>query len=160
MGPLPYPAVSGIQGEARASIAAAPGACMAVLVGFEAYPEWYPSVQEVSITERDPERGVFAVEAFTRLPVKTVSYRLRYTVEGTRSLRGEYLGGDLKSLAVNWRLEAAPEGPTEATLSLKGEVGWVLDRLLAPVRDAVRRELIDDAVAALKRRVEEAPAEG
>ena len=29
-----------------------------------------------------------------------------------------------------------------------------LDRLLAPVRDAARRELIDDAVAALRRRVE------
>ncbi len=146
--------MSGIHGEARASIAATPEACLAVLVGFEAYPEWYPNVEEVSVTERDPERGVFVVEAFTRLPVKTLSYRLRYTVEGPSGLRGEYLGGDLNSLALHWRLEPLPEGSTDVTLSLRGEVGWVLDRLLAPVRDAVRRELIDDAVAALKLRVE------
>lgn len=51
--------MSGIQGEARVSVAAMPEACLAVLVGFEAYPEWYPNVEEVSVSERDPERGVF-----------------------------------------------------------------------------------------------------
>ncbi len=101
-----------------------------------------------------PSAASFVVEALTRLPVKTLSYRLRYTVEGTSGLRGEYLGGDLNSLALHWRLEPLPAGSTEVSLSLRGEVGWVLDRLLAPVRDAVRRELIDEAVAALKLRVE------
>jgi len=150
--------MGGIQGQAQATIAAPPAACVAVLTDFAAYPEWYPFVEEVAVTDSDPERGTSVVEALTRLPVKTIRYQLRYTVEGTTGLRGEYLAGDLKSLSVNWRLELASAGSTDVTLSVKGEVGWVLDRLLTPVRDAVRRELVDDAVAALKRRTEEAPS--
>jgi len=146
--------VGGIHGEARTSIAAPPEACLAELLRFEAYPEWYPFVDEIAVLERDERAHTFTVRAATRLPIKTFTYRLRYIVEGSGALRADYLGGDLKSLTLRWELDPGPENSTEATLALDGEVGWALDRLLAPVRDAARRELIDDAVAALGRRVE------
>lgn len=152
-------AMGGVQGEAHATIAAPPAACVAALTDFAAYPEWYPFVEEIAVGERDPQDGTTVVEALTRLPVKTIRYTLRYHVEGDSRVWADYLRGDFKALSLDWRLAPGPGGATitEATLALRGEVGWVLDRLLAPVRDAARRELIDDAVAALKRRVESAP---
>lgn len=147
--------MGGIEGEAETRIAAAPAECLAILVDFERYPEWYPLVDEVKVLERDRAGRGEVVEAATRLPIKRISYRLRYRHEPPNRLSAEYVSGDLKQLRTEWRLEAAPGGATSARFMLAGEVGWALDRLLTPVRAAVRRELIDDAVAALRQRAEE-----
>jgi ribosome-associated toxin RatA of RatAB toxin-antitoxin module len=147
--------VSGISGQAESVVDATVPACAAVLLDFERYPEWYPFVDELRVLEGDASAGGVVIEASARLAVRSVRYRLRYRYdEPAGRLWAEYLGGDLKRLETEWRLAERPGGSTQAQLSLKGEVNWVLDRLLAPVRDAARREMIDDAVAALKRRVE------
>jgi ribosome-associated toxin RatA of RatAB toxin-antitoxin module len=147
--------VGGLEGRASADISASPGACLATLLDVGRYPEWYPLVEEVRVLERDADGRGISVEAATHVAVKTIRYRVHYRADDAGGLRGNYLGGDLKSLEVHWRLDPLGDDRTQAELELRGTVGLVLDRLMAPFRAAIRRELVDDAVSALARRVEE-----
>lgn len=145
--------MGGIRGEATQEIGASAQACFDALVAIETYPEWYPLTDEVEVRERDAAGRPAVVEAVTDARVRRVRYVLRYAYEPPGRISASYVEGDFKDLRLTWTLEALAPERTRATLALAGEVSWVLDRLIAPVRDKVRRELIDDAVAALGRRV-------
>lgn len=146
--------VGGIRGEATQEIGAGAQACFDALAAIEAYPEWYPLTDEVEVRERDAAGRPAVVEAVTDARVRRVRYVLRYSYDPPGRISASYVEGDFKDLQLAWTLEALGLERTRATLALAGEVSWVLDRLIAPIRDKVRRELIDDAVAALKARVE------
>jgi ribosome-associated toxin RatA of RatAB toxin-antitoxin module len=124
-----------------------------VLEDFERYPEWQELIDEVQVIERDAEGRGTVVEAVTKLAVKTFRYRLVYE-RGAGRMRARRISGDFKHIELEWQMEAAPEGGSIVTYALKGEGSWALDRLLAPVRAAASRELVDDVVAGLKTRAE------
>lgn len=137
-------------------MAADPAACVAVLEDFERYPEWQELLDEVEVIERDSEGRGTMVEAVTRLAVKTFRYRLVYE-RGAGRMRARRIGGDFKHIELEWQIEAGPDGGSTVSYAFRGEAGWALDRLLAPVREAARREMIDDVVAGLKTRSEGRP---
>lgn len=145
--------MAGIEGQAEAHVAADPAACVAVLEDFERYPEWQELIDAVEVIERDAEGRATVVEAVTRLAVKTFRYRLVYE-RGAGRMRARRIGGDFKHIELEWRMEATADGGSTVSYAFKGEASWALDRLLSPVRDAARREMIDDVVANLKRRAE------
>lgn len=145
--------MAAIEGSAQALIDASPAACLAVLEDFERYPEWQELIDETRVVQRDAEGRATEVEAVTRLAVKTFRYRLAYERAGGR-LAAHRVSGDFKRIELEWRVEEAPGGGSAVSYTLAGDAGWALDRLLAPVRDAAGREMIDDVVAGLKARVE------
>jgi ribosome-associated toxin RatA of RatAB toxin-antitoxin module len=145
--------VAGIEGRAEAHIAADPADCLAVLEDFERYPEWQELIDEVEVIERDSKGRATVVEAVTKLAVKTFRYRLAYERASGR-MRARRISGDFKHIELEWRIDSAPIGGSVVSYEFRGEASWALDRLLAPVRDAARREMIDDVVANLKARVE------
>lgn len=145
--------MAGIAGRAEAHVAADPAAGVAVLEDFERYSEWQELIDEVEVVERDSDGRGTVIEAVTRLAVKTFRYRLVYE-RGAGRMRARRISGDFKHIELEWRIDAGPDGGSTVSYTFKGEAGWALDRLLAPVRDAARREMIDDVVANLKKRVE------
>ncbi len=145
--------MAGSEGQAEAQVAADPAACVAVLEDFERYPDWQELIDEVEVIERDSDGRGTVIEAVTRLAVKTFRYRLVYEHAPGR-MRARRIGGDFKHVELEWRIDAGPDGGSHVSYAFKGEASWALDRLLAPVRDAARREMVDDVVANLKERVE------
>jgi ribosome-associated toxin RatA of RatAB toxin-antitoxin module len=145
--------VSGIEGRAEAKVAADPARCLAVLEDFERYPEWQELIDDVEVIERDSEGRGTVVEAVTKLAVKTFRYRLVYE-RGSGRMRARRIGGDFKHIELEWKIDPEPRGGSTVSYEFRGEASWALDRLLAPVRDAARREMVDDVVANLKKRAE------
>lgn len=141
-----------LYGEARqAEIDATPEACYAALVDFERVPEWQGSVRSARVLERD-ERGRGSVVEFeVDAKVRTVRYRLRQIHEPPHRLASEYLGGDFRAFAGEWRFERLPDGRTRAHLELAIDPGRFVPR---PIRALISEAVMARAVADLKVHVE------
>jgi ribosome-associated toxin RatA of RatAB toxin-antitoxin module len=141
-------------GECRSlEIGASPQACFDALTDFEHLADWQPAVRSAKVLERDAEgRGaVVAYEVDAR--VKVVRYRLRQVYDEPRLVGSEYLGGDFRDFAGEWRFEPLGRGRTRAELDLRIDPGrFVPGPLRAVIADAVMRRSLDD----LKRHVESA----
>jgi ribosome-associated toxin RatA of RatAB toxin-antitoxin module len=136
-----------------AEIDASPQACFDALTDYERLPEWQGAVKRAQILERDDEgRGaIVAYEVDARF--KTVRYRLRQVYDEPRRLASEYLGGDFRDFAGEWRFEPRDDGGTHAELELRIDPGrFVPGPLRSAIADAVMRRALRD----LKRHVERA----
>jgi Polyketide cyclase / dehydrase and lipid transport len=136
------------------SIAAAPGAIMAVIADFEAYPEWAKSVKEIEVLEPgvDDRAGLvrFRIDAGV---VKDV-YELRYHWDGDRSVVWDLVSGQMQK-AQHGSYNLNPVGPegnlTEVTYSLSVELAIPMLGLL---KRKAERVVMDTALKELKKRVE------
>jgi ribosome-associated toxin RatA of RatAB toxin-antitoxin module len=138
-------------GECHAAeIDASPQACFDALTDYERLPEWQGAVKEARILERDEQgRGsVVAYEVDARF--KTVRYRLRQVYDEPSRLASEYLGGDFRDFAGEWRFEPR-DGGTHAELDLRIDPGRLVPGpLRSVITDAVMRRALRD----LKRHLE------
>jgi ribosome-associated toxin RatA of RatAB toxin-antitoxin module len=141
-------------GDCRtADIGASPQACFDALTDYERLPEWQGAVCAARVLERDERGRGTVVEYEIDARVKHVRYRLRQVYDEPRRLGSEYLGGDFRDFAGEWRFEPRSGGRTHAELDLRIDPGrFVPGPLRAVIADAVMRR----ALADLKRHVERA----
>ena len=139
-------------GECHAAdIDASPQACFDALTDYERLPEWQGAVKEARILERDEQgRGsVVAYEVDAR--IKTVRYRLRQVYDEPGRLASEYLGGDFRDFAGEWRFEPRRDGGTHAELDLRIDPGRLVP---GPLRSAIADAVMRRALRDLKRHLE------
>jgi ribosome-associated toxin RatA of RatAB toxin-antitoxin module len=135
-------------GDCRtAEIDASPQACFDALTDYERLPEWQGAVREARVLERDEAGRGSVVEYVVDARVKTVRYRLRQIYEEPARLASEYLGGDFRDFAGEWRFGASGGG-THAELELRIDPGrFVPGPLRAAIADAVMRRALRDLKA-------------
>ena len=132
-------------------ILASPQACFDALTDYERLPEWQDAVRSVRVLERDERGRGTVVEYEVDARVKRVHYRLRQIYDEPRRLGSEYLGGDFRDFAGEWRFEARDGGGTHVELDLRIDPGRMVPRVLrGAIADAVMRSALRD----LKRRLE------
>lgn len=131
-------------------IAASPQACFAALTDYERLPEWQGAVRDARVLERDDQGRGAVVEYLVDARFKTVSYRLRQIYDEPRRLASEYLGGDFRDFAGEWRFEAMGAG-TRAELDLRIDPGRLVP---GPVRSAIADAVMRRALRDLKRHLE------
>lgn len=141
------------RGERTVRIAAPARACFEALLDFESYPEWQDSVRETRILERDPEGRGSLVETVVDARVKTVRYVLRYAYEPFTRISWDYVEGDVRSVAGDYRF-AEHDGATDATYSLAVDIGGLGRFVPGEVKRRAAEHLMRTAVADLKARVE------
>jgi ribosome-associated toxin RatA of RatAB toxin-antitoxin module len=140
-------------GDCRtAEIDAGPQACFDALTDYERLPEWQGTVKQARILERDEQgRGsIVAYEVDARF--KTVRYRLRHLYEEPRRVASEYLGGDFRDFAGEWRFERRDDGGTHAELDLRIDPGrFIPGPVRAAIADAVMRRALRDLTRHVER---------
>jgi ribosome-associated toxin RatA of RatAB toxin-antitoxin module len=132
-------------GECRtAEIAADPQACFDALTDFEHLPDWQGAVRDVEVLERDEQGRGSVVEFEVDAKVRRVRYRLRQRYEEPHRIASEYLGGDFRDFAGEWRFLPSPTG-TRVELDLRIDPGrFVPGPVRGLIADAVMRRALDD----------------
>jgi ribosome-associated toxin RatA of RatAB toxin-antitoxin module len=138
-------------GECRVEeIRASPQACFDALTDFERLPEWQGAVRSVRVLERDAQGRGSVVEFEVDAKLKRVRYRLRQVYDEPHRVGSEYLEGDFRDLSGEWRFIATDAG-TRAELDLRIDPGRLVP---GPVRAAISRAVMGQALADLKRHLE------
>ena len=141
-------------GDCRtAEIAATPQACFDALTDYERLPEWQKTVRSVEVLERDDQGRGSVVEYCVDAGVKRVRYTLRQVYDEPHRLGSEYLEGDFKGFAGEWRFIALDGDRTRAELEVRIDPGRFLPRF---VRNALSDAVMRRALSDLKRHVEAA----
>jgi ribosome-associated toxin RatA of RatAB toxin-antitoxin module len=138
--------------EGSAEIDATPAEVMAVVAGFEAYPEWVAGMEEVEVLHRD-RRGRGTRVAFRlRTPLGEQAYTLAYRYQPRDAgVTWTYIEGTLEDLAGAYVLERADDGATRVTYRLEVALAVPLPGL---VKRQAAKQIVRSALADLKRRVE------
>jgi ribosome-associated toxin RatA of RatAB toxin-antitoxin module len=139
-------------GDCRSTeIAATPQQCYDALTDFERLPEWQGAVRSVEVLERDAQGRGTVVEYEVDAKVKRVRYTLRQVHEPPHRLGSEYLGGDFREFAGEWRFVDLGGQRTRAELDLRIDPGrFVLGPVRAAISDAVMRRALRDLKAHLE----------
>jgi len=132
-------------------IDAGPQACFDALTDYEHLPEWQGAVKRARIIERDEQGRGSIVEYEVDARFRTVRYRLRQVYDEPRRVASEYLGGDFRDFAGEWRFEPRGDGGTHAELDLRIDPGRFVP---GPVRTAIADAVMRRALRDLKRYVE------
>jgi ribosome-associated toxin RatA of RatAB toxin-antitoxin module len=137
--------------EGSIEVSATPREVMAVIAGFESYPEWVSSMEEAEVLGRD-RRGRGSLVAFkVRTAVGAAAYTLAYTyAPRDRGMSWTYHEGTLKDLSGSYELEPL-DGSTRVTYRLDVELGMPLPGL---IKRQAARQVVRSALNDLKRRVE------
>ena len=142
-------------GECRTEeIDAPPQACFDVLTDYERLPEWQRAVRAARVLERDDRGRGTVVEYEVDAKVKRVRYRLRQVYDEPHRLGSEYLGGDFRDFAGEWRFHALDGDRTRAELDLRIDPGLFVP---GPVRRAIAHAVMGRALDDLQRHVEVRP---
>ena len=145
-----------VSGSETVRIGASPAACRAAVLDLAAYPDWYPGVRTAEVLDAGADAATARLVFGTGLPILAeVVCVLRLEADGPDRLRPRAAGGDLTIDGAGWTFAAAPDGATRATYEIAVEMsvpgGFMTERL---VKGRARFFLIEEPVAALKRRVE------
>ena len=101
-----------------AEIDAPPQACFDALTDYERLPEWQGAVRAARVLERDDRGRGTVVEYEVDAKVKRVHYRLRQVYDEPHRLGSEYLGGDFRDFAGEWRFtRSTATGPAPNSTS-------------------------------------------
>ncbi len=133
-------------GELRTEVIdAPPQACFDALTDFDALPSWQGAVKAARVLERDEAGRGRVIEFEVDARVKRVTYRLRQVYEEPVRIGSEYLGGDFRDFAGEWRFVALDGGRTRAELDLRIDPGrFVPGPVRAAIADAVMRRSLAD----------------
>ncbi len=147
-----------VSGSETALVEAGPEACRAALLDLAAYPDWYPGVREAEVLEAGDGAAMARLVFGTGLPVLAeIECVLRLEPRGEDRLEPSAEGGALVIDGRGWTLERQAGGGTRATFEIAAEMsvpgGMFTERL---IKGKARHFLIEEPVAALKRRVEAA----
>jgi ribosome-associated toxin RatA of RatAB toxin-antitoxin module len=140
-------------GDCRtAEIRATPRACFDALTDYERLPQWQGAVRHARVLERDARGRGTVVEYEVDARVKRVRYRLRQLYDEPVRIGSEYLGGDFRSFAGEWRFKALDDGSTRVELDLRIDPGRLVPGVVrAAISDAVMRRALTDLARHLER---------
>jgi ribosome-associated toxin RatA of RatAB toxin-antitoxin module len=129
-----------------AEIDASPQACFDALTDYERLPEWQGSIRAVHVLQRDEHGRGSIVEYEVDARFRTVRYRLRQIYDEPHRLGSEYLGGDFRDFAGEWRFDPLDGGErTRAELAVSIDPGrFVPGPLRRAISDAVMRRALHD----------------
>lgn len=138
-----------------ATVAAPPGAVLAVIADVQQYPQWAPEVREVEVlsTEGDgwPDRVRFRLDAGVIKDGYVLDYDWDVTEEGTGIVSWELVEArTLREMTGSYTLAPEAEG-TRVTYELTVDV---VVPMLGMVKRKAERMIIDSALTNLRRRVE------
>jgi ribosome-associated toxin RatA of RatAB toxin-antitoxin module len=143
-------------GECRSILVQAPArACFDALTDIEHVPEWQSAVRRADILERDADGRAAVVAYEIDARVRRVRYRLRQTYRAPKWVRSEYLGGDFRDFAGEWRFIALAGERTRVELDLRIDPGRLVP---GPVRALISDAVMRGALSQLKAHVEGAQA--
>jgi ribosome-associated toxin RatA of RatAB toxin-antitoxin module len=136
-------------GDCRTIEVEAPAqACFDALTDVERVTAWQRAVCRVEVLEHDADGRAAVVEYEVDARFKKVRYRLRQTYEPPSLVRSEYLGGDFRDFAGEWRFLPVGEHRTRVELDLRIDPGrFVPGPLRAAISDAVVRRALRDLKA-------------
>jgi ribosome-associated toxin RatA of RatAB toxin-antitoxin module len=134
-------------------VGATPQACFDALIDYERLPSWQGAVRSVRVLERDDRGRGSIVEFEVDAKFKRVRYRLRQIYEEPARLGSEYLGGDFRDFAGEWRFVGVGDGRTRVELAVSIDPGRFVP---GPLRGAISDAVMRRALADLKRHVERA----
>jgi ribosome-associated toxin RatA of RatAB toxin-antitoxin module len=131
-------------------IAAQPADCFAVLTDYERLPQWQSRVSECRVLARDEAGRGSEVEYAIDAKLRTVRYRLRHSYNEPGWVGSDYLGGDFRDFAGDYRFETQ-YGGTHVTFHLRIDPGLrVPGRVAKMLSETVMGRALED----LKREVE------
>lgn len=138
----------------RITIAAPPEQCWAVVVDFEAYPDWAKDVKQVTIVARDDEDRGAEVEFRAAAMGRSIRYVLRYDYSrAPEAVSWTLVEGDmLRQLDGTYTFEADDEG-TLVTYDLVADISMPLPGL---IKRRAAGLIMGTALKELKRAVERA----
>lgn len=137
--------------EGQISIQADPAAIMAVIVDFEAYPEWSKEVKKIEVRARGDDGRATRVYLEVNAGIINPKYTLAYEYDGDSHVSWQMLEGvSIKALEGEYVLE--PNGEeTTVTYRTSADLG-------IPIPGFMKRQgekiVIDTALKGLKKRVE------
>jgi ribosome-associated toxin RatA of RatAB toxin-antitoxin module len=139
-------------GEVRSEeFDASPQACFDLLTDFESLPSWQGAVKAARVLERDAAGRGIVTEFEVDARFKRVTYRLRQVYDPPHRIASEYLGGDFRDFAGEWRFVDIGGGRTRAELDLRIDPGRLVP---GPVRAAIADAVMRRSLADLKRHFE------
>jgi carbon monoxide dehydrogenase subunit G len=131
-------------------IDAPPDRVMAVIVDFEAYPEWVQGMKQVEVVQRGSDGRAEQVHFDLDAGVKD-SYTLAYEYAGEHTLRWRLVEGKLmRAMDGTYELSASGAG-THVTYKLAVDLAIPMIGML---RRKAEKVIIDTALKGLKKRVE------
>jgi hypothetical protein len=140
------------RGSGSITIEAQPGAVMAVIADFAAYPEWTGEVKRTEVLETGPDGRGRRVALSIDAGILRDEYELVYDWDGDRSVSWQLTRGQVqKSQQGSYELTGNADGTTTVRYELAVELTLPMPGILK--RKAERR-IITTALAELKRRVE------
>jgi ribosome-associated toxin RatA of RatAB toxin-antitoxin module len=141
-------------GECRSVEVDAPvQACFDALTDVERLPTWQRAVRAARVIDHDEDGRAAVAEYEVDARFRTVRYRLRQTYDPPHRVRSEYLGGDFRDFAGEWRFASLPEDRTRVDLDLRIDPGRFVPRpIRAAISDAVMRRALHDLKAHVERR--------
>lgn len=140
-------------GDCRsAEIDATPQACFDALTDYERLVQWQGAIKGVEVLERDELGRGLVVAYVVDARVRTVRYRLRHIYDEPRRIGSEYLGGDFRAMAGEWRFVALDGGRARAELDLGIDPGLFVPAVVRrKIADAVMRRAVSDLKAYVER---------
>lgn len=145
-----------LTGSSTEEIAAPLADVWAVVEDVVSAPGWQGGLSAMTALEHDADGRATLVETENDAKVRTIKTLVRFDYGGAPSrLAWTQEKGDLKAVDGSWELEDLGGGRTRATYSLAVDTGRVIGMLVrGPVEGQVRKLLVEQRAAELKRRVE------
>ena len=124
--------------------------CFAVLIDFEAYPQWSSPIKECRILERHADGLARRVEFSLDMMIKTIRYVLEYTYEPPHTGRWRLLEGDVRDVEGSYHFEETKDG-TIATCTQAIDIGFWVPGF---IRSTFERSALRTSVEEFKKAVE------
>lgn len=131
-------------------IAASPQACFDVLTDYAHMPQWQSRVVESRVLRTDEAGRAREVQYGIDVKLRTVRYRLAHRYDEPSFIGSDYLGGDFRDFAGDYRFEPE-DGGTRVTFHLRIDPGL---RVPGPIARMLNEAVMGRALQDLKRRVE------
>ncbi len=138
--------------EREAEIAGSPEACFAVLLDFEAWPDWQPGISSAVVHERDGEGRGSLVEFEADAIVRKIRYTVRYAYEPPHRMSWVLVDGSVKKGDGEFVLTPLDGGArTHARYRLESDLGFYVP---GPLLKKGTERLMGGVMRGLKERVE------
>ena len=135
------------------TIDAEPGAIMAVVADFAAYPDWTGSVKKAEVLEAGPDGRARRVAFTLDAGVVKDNYELEYTWNADRSVEWSLVRGQMqKAQRGSYTMEPG-DGTTNVTYALSVDLAIPM---LGMLKRKAEKVIMDTALKELKKRVESA----